>query len=290
MSSRKTTAKKGRLARLQAMVSLEALTKKIVSPKKDDISYDYEETITEEECMQPNEEPSFDETTNTILIEEPYSSIQQSRPSTIKKGRLKKIDQALNPDRYRNEHRRVRTKSCTKNFHCNTCKKSFARAEKLKIHQATHLTREEREAMKQYQCDYCPKKFIDMSKLKVHRDFKHLKQYKHICETCGKPFVNSSELNKHVTFSHGERKPCIICGKNVLNIENHIKEVHESLPKTCEYCGEVLPNQKKLNKHRYMKHPMHEYECQICEKIFSDKFFYKQHMNNRHNIVIEEID
>lgn len=282
--------KQTRAARLRAMVSLETLTKECQTARKPPESQEFEEFLIETEMntsIEQHPEPKNEETEDLspIIVYEPEDPSLST--STIKRGRLKRIDSALNPNLYQKSPS-IKRRGDTLKYKCTVCEKAFVTIAKLESHHQGHLPKEERDALKKFHCEYCPRTFKEQNKLNVHRNFKHLKNYNFICEICGKPFINSSELKRHATLSHAERQPCTICGKQVLNLELHYKDVHENSPKTCGICLEVLPNQKKLNKHRFKYHPFQIFECEICEKTYSERFCYKKHMSKKHGVVIQE--
>lgn len=298
--TRKQKTRNKRAARLKAMVPIEVLTKEyqnIQNSRRAALSHcskEFEDFLCQSDDAQRllSERDKEPGTGNQLINYEKEDATEEPPPPqnpliTIKRGRLKRKDCALNPDLYMKNKSTNKRNDETK-YKCEICEKAFVTVAKLEVHHQCHLPKEEKEALKKYHCEYCARTFKELNKLNTHRNFKHLKEYKHICEICGKPFINSSELKRHATLSHTQKQTCTICGKQVLNIELHFKDVHENSPKTCAICNEVLPNQKKLNKHRYLKHPFQIYECEICEKTYSEKFCYKKHMNEKHDVVIQE--
>uniref|UniRef100_A0A336JX36 CSON003346 protein n=1 Tax=Culicoides sonorensis TaxID=179676 RepID=A0A336JX36_CULSO len=252
------------------------------------------ELITKEYCYVNIEESKFIPTAKQKAevenhdIEHIHVEISQTETysSTFKRGRLKRKAIVNCPNSISNNTLDI--KGALPKFACEICEKSFLTLGKLETHQQCHLPKKEKELLKKHHCEYCSKTFKELNKLNNHRNFKHFKNYKFICETCGKPFINVSELKRHSSKSHNDKLPCTICGKLVLNVDLHYKDVHENSPKTCSICLEVLPNQKKLNKHRYVKHPFQLYECEICGKTYVEKFCYKKHLLEKHGIQISE--
>lgn len=284
-----------RAARLKAMVSLEALTKEYQNSQRAPLSHcskEFEDFLcNSDDAQRLSPERVKDQPDNPLITydeKETATVVPQTPAPTLKRGRLKRKDIVLNPDLYAMKSSSNKRNHGVPKYKCEICEKAFVTVAKLEVHHQCHLPKEEKEALKKYHCEYCPRTFRELNKLNTHRNFKHLKDYKYICEICGKPFINSSELKRHSTLSHAQKQACTICGKQVLNIELHFKDVHENSPKTCGICMEVLPNQKKLNKHRYMKHPFQIYECEICEKTYSEKICYRKHMSEKHGVVIKE--
>lgn len=295
------TKKQKRAARLKAMVPIEILTKEYqisreppltdCSKELEDFLCDSDLTSADPERLSP--EPiseNIKHEISTITFEKVHSieelPDQNTSATTIKRGRLKRKHIAENPDMYNIS--KAKNPDDSPKYICTICEKSFHTVAKLQNHHQIHLPQEEKEALKKFHCEYCPRTFKELYKLNSHKSFKHLKEYKYICEICGRPFINSSELKRHASVSHSQKKPCTICGKQVLNIAIHYKEVHENIPKECAICLKVYPNQKKLNKHRYVKHPFQIFECEICEKTYSERFCYKKHLSEKHGIVIQE--
>ena len=81
----------------------------------------------------------------------------------------------------------------------------------------------------------------------THRKFSQTPNRTFVCDECGDKFKTSNALSEHV------------------------KGVHVNEPSTCEICGKVFPNPRKLQMHQRTHQtkaikPIEEWQCEICNK------------------------
>ena len=104
----------------------------------------------------------------------------------------------------------------------------------------------------------CHKKFRGYNALHKHEK-KHF-IYKYFCPECGKRFQFPSELNAHsATHDDSLKLPC-------------------TYPKCKERCRDKFSLKQHLTTHFKDK----KYRCDDCQKDFTDRGSYKQHMKGKH--------
>jgi len=90
---------------------------------------------------------------------------------------------------------------------------NFARKDKLKQHEAKHVTHP------LYQCGQCAKGFYRKEHLKDHEISKHSKEYPFSCEHCHKGFVHAKDLHRHIRVRHLGSNTSQD-SKSILNVKN----------------------------------------------------------------------
>ena len=154
-------------------------------------------------------------------------------------------------------HQKVHTDSVVT---CQICAKTFSRTDNLK----THVIKCHEENLEQHKCDICEKTFADRQYLKEHMNM-HTGAPRKQCKYCEKDFTDRSNLHRHVKKCHPnpklientqgfimlekspDRNPvqhlkhknpkafncetCDFTSKRKYNLDEHIKNKHESTPK-----------------------------------------------------------
>jgi hypothetical protein len=168
-------------------------------------------------------------------------------------------------------------------FTCIICSKSFNTYLKLQYH--TKIVHESGE----FKCIECDKVFNNQHKLKIHFI---IHQPKVMCTVCGQ-FFNKVRMRSH-RRTHAEKVKCTICGSelkpDVLRI--HMKEVHEEDEQTCEICGSIFGNKRKLVKHIARQHSESKLKCPVawCSYTSARKPFIKLHLDHHRDIEQDEKD
>ena len=180
-----------------------------------------------------------------------------------------------------------------KSFECLECGKKFARAALLRDHRKRHFSEGTNE------CHYCFKKFLSPNKLREHIRV-HTGEAPLLCNICGKGFKRHSNLSEHKRI-HDENRPVkppkelyCHCGKvfkTTRALDWHVEEVHERVPKKCNFCGEVFVHSTSLTRHIRLKHENNfvpdnkksslSAKCPICLQMFY-KTSINKHIRIKH--------
>ena len=197
---------------------------------------------------------------------------------------------------------------------CVQCGKAFAKPGKLSKHQRFHGPHHDDE------CSQCPQNFSRHADYKAHVRLDH-PCWKHKCGWCKEAFEKMGDLKDHIAVVHrGTKKPkvvkkkykpsraqCDLCGKSVINLTQHLMQVHERIDQKlpcphcdlvarnqaalqkhiewfhikdpCPDCGEVLPR-GKMKRHKAQYHDAERrWKCDMCPKSFVAHQSLKDHRN-----------
>ncbi|XP_048002583.1 zinc finger protein OZF-like isoform X2 [Leguminivora glycinivorella] len=111
------------------------------------------------------------------------------------------------------------------------------------------------------------------------------------CPQCDNTFKNRANLKQHLKFVHSSEDDIVECDKcyrtfkSVGHLRSHNHSVHaEEKEVTCEHCGKVFSNKKRLNNHIFYSHPEPEesVNCSVCSKSFKRRYNLKIHMRLVH--------
>ena len=168
-------------------------------------------------------------------------------------------------------------------FHDNKCPRCDQR----------FLTRQEKmdhiKLMKHegWRCGFCSLVFDDENKLTGHKHYCKDKPNKtEVCHICGKD-IGMKKMKRHLEIWHQKEespKTCEHCGivfNNDRRLKEHIASAH-SLKKPCEICGKTMRS-KDTRYHMLAFHtPDHlmPFVCQICKKGFVWKSKLDTHVNS----------
>lgn len=143
-------------------------------------------------------------------------------------------------------------------------------------------------------CTHCARNFKLQKKLEEHINKDHLKIKNLKCTHCDYKTSQSTLLQTHITYNHfddRERQQCNTCGILVVDIKNHIRNVHEK-PRNfvCDVCGYGIHSRNRLRRHMF-KHLSKEtryqtegIQCTICGvKLVGGEKGMKNHMRNIHS-------
>ena len=158
-------------------------------------------------------------------------------------------------------------------YNCDNCSKTFSTAKNLQI----HINCVHEEALKEYICQDCAKAFVHKTQLYKHQHKVHNVTKLHQCDSCGKTFKYPSDLKKHSAVHgikvQGERFKCLICSKSYTakgTLSDHIKQIHEKqIEHQCEICGKNFATAMILRNHINCIHEgLRKFNCRICDKTF----------------------
>ena len=137
------------------------------------------------------------------------------------------------------------------------------------------------------QCSLCPKTYNSLySKMSLskHMKCKH-SSVTHICDTCGKGFQHTSYLKQH-SNTHIDLK-CDKCDYTALkreSLNNHITLTHLGLTFNCNECNKSYSNSMRLKQHISKTHkgPDSIYDCNQCNKSHSNSKCLKHSIRKNH--------
>ncbi|CAG5124837.1 unnamed protein product [Candidula unifasciata] len=122
------------------------------------------------------------------------------------------------------------------------------------------------------------------------------------CDVCGKVFENEDLLEIHMKYhSSDPRVTCIECGKcfaDPFGLKRHLR-IHAGIrPHVCEYCGRGYCDNWSLRKHKSRGCMLHEvkvpadflHPCLQCTRVFSESEFLDEHMNCHNGLLKFECD
>ena len=183
---------------------------------------------------------------------------------------------------------------------CNECGKKFSEYRDLKKHMDSFHAN--------LNCSYCGKIFMNRHKLKSH-EWNHLnretgplkektsskKETSGFCNICGKFMLNVDAHIKQIherIYLKNQELMCKICGlhsKTKNDLEKHMKYSHEATnPEPCPYCGKEV---KRLDIHlkrnkcdlpENERFPKERVKCEQCGKDFSSPHSLSQHIKKIH--------
>ncbi|XP_073812606.1 zinc finger autosomal protein-like [Musca autumnalis] len=185
----------------------------------------------------------------------------------------------------RNLELHVRThEGQSRKYVCDTCQKRFLTSDTLKVHQAIHLSDEE----KKYSCEHCGKRFGHHKLLGHHVRSIHFKMYGHVCDICGEKLRSKEVLERHLLKHKGAPLPsvtCDICGRaftNKYGLKVHKDAQHPKGGKrqfTCDICSKISPTIRSHRSHVKNTHVLgYNFKCTLCEKAFKRQRSFKEHM------------
>ena len=99
------------------------------------------------------------------------------------------------------------------------------------------------------------------------------KTYRYQCKKCGEKYKNSYLLQMHnLTVHENETPKCQFCGKIVISLAAHIKNVHGGKVK-CDLCDILFDTKKRFQTHFKNVHceSKERFPCPLCNKTYKDK-------------------
>lgn len=197
-------------------------------------------------------------------------------------------------------------------FTCGDCGKQFRHLESLRSHSRVHLGL--------FVCNFCEKPFTSASLLNVHihnyhpgvpgvpgvpgqvsdtqaqhssmlidgeNTEKSCRKSPYACELCEKWFQSPSTLQTHMR-THTGTKPykCACCDKEFSqssHLSAHVKIIHLKMREfLCKHCGKALMTNDALKKHVRVHTGERPYNCDFCDKRFTQSSGLYAHMQRAH--------
>lgn len=148
-------------------------------------------------------------------------------------------------------------KSCSNDFLCPSCGKSFLSDEKLRKHfyNVHHISKNS------FECLICKKSFSSKEFLSKHKNQTH-EEVINQCRMCHKTFQTIIEFNKHKRSHNQEEFKCQVCGKIDSKKSNHLRHL-------------LTHNKVKA----------FQFQCVICERQFALKQHLERHQLSHQNNV-----
>ena len=199
--------------------------------------------------------------------------------------------------------------SSEKGFLCGRCPETFVTRTDLRLHLKTSHS--------DHNCPICQEGFVRIEAMEDHMRSKHLglggkckkvvkgrsssrpkskvisqrshrlinKPKEHVCETCGKMFYHKRHFDRHMQrdVHEGIKSQCEKCGKEVANLELHMRTVHLGIKDyKCEECGKEFTNPFSLKAHCMSVHLGKRLKCDECEKEYANSQTLRNHFRSAH--------
>ncbi|XP_055682139.1 zinc finger protein 493-like [Lutzomyia longipalpis] len=163
-------------------------------------------------------------------------------------------------------------------FACQSCPKRFVTAQKLKVHEVSHLPKEEKLI---HPCPHCEKLYGSIQNVEIHIRAVHKNEKPFICEECGKSFVTKGALKEHHISHTDERSfQCSHCPKkykSLPRLKMH-EDVHTSTLYECPTCGVKRNTKHNLKMHMLVHSEEKKFKCKYCGNEFKRIKSFKDHL------------
>lgn len=140
-------------------------------------------------------------------------------------------------------------------------------------------------------CFCCGETAPTLLQLKEHIDRKHLAKRKEVPPNTGD--YSTEEWQKLVD---SKLKQCPVCDKlyqTPRRMRDHLLESHSSVKRySCPYCDELFTTQGRCKRHVKFKHlndnkiRMRKYECNYCQRKYSNKTCLAEHINGHTGVFV----
>ncbi len=171
------------------------------------------------------------------------------------------------------------------------CKYSAKTRQYFRLHQRTHMAKDERP---QFKCDECDKTFLAEDAFNHHKVTKHGVGKAHTCEICGKKFSKPIYLNHHMNWHNGLKpfacthEGCDYHAWSPDQVQKHMRRhvpVNQR-PYKCDHCDKryTTPSQKATHIKLVHEGQLEQMrvQCNLCGEIYSSKNYLKYHMIRAH--------
>lgn len=186
---------------------------------------------------------------------------------------------------------------------CSTCGRKYVSPLSLKEHiLVCDGIRRHYKSKAEFQCDKCGKYYTTQKILNAHKlkcDEDNFKKSEFQCTRCNKFYQSKRALEHHEI--EGCRKNeqvtntmhCKICNQRVntvLELDEHLLSIHNSIVLNCDKCKLPFENKTDLQHHKKSCHPSKKnkpttkFSCEICKKEFTLLKDIKNHCINVHSM------
>ncbi|XP_069363849.1 zinc finger protein 431-like isoform X1 [Maniola hyperantus] len=165
-----------------------------------------------------------------------------------------------------------------RNYVCKECGTGYVTKSRFKVHSKQHNEGS-------FECETCKKVYTTALKLKKHVDLVHKMVKRLKCMKCGERFVNYFKQQKHMVEEHGEARleyKCNFCDKifdRKYLLSTHMKRDHlEERDFKCEICSYTCFAKNDLKYHMIKHNGSRIFECSLCDKSYARKKTLREHM------------
>lgn len=156
--------------------------------------------------------------------------------------------------------------------------------------------REDQEALpednetKEVRCEECGATFSKKANLVRHTKTVHNNVKPFGCTTCGSRFGLKADLQRHQRNIHEKRAFCCrTCGKSYseqeeLDFHNRVAHEKDSRPFECAQCGMRFGRRSSRRRHEQTVHTDKRFNCNLCDKSYSQRFDMIKHGRRAHGI------
>ena len=133
-------------------------------------------------------------------------------------------------------------------------------------------------------CVMCEQSFRRLAKMLNHVDKKHGPKAGPKCEMCEEIFDTYGKMDYHRGILHGSRISFSECGKVFpqSQLQDHMSNAHEVCePISCEICGEIFTNRRKLKIHRKSHDGPRVKYAQVCPNKYKENCFCQLDLPNK---------
>jgi len=133
-------------------------------------------------------------------------------------------------------------------------------------------------------CDYTCK---DTAQLNAHSKI-HL-QKRFTCLSCRRDFGSEKIMKRHSCVSNRQCQICHHIFSDSTRLKYHMK-VHTGANKRyeCEICSKTFTELRSLKEHKVIHDPSRKFNCQHCQKGFSQKNHLRYHLASKHGVSVGE--
>ena len=136
-------------------------------------------------------------------------------------------------------------------------------------------------------CENCNYTCKDTAQLNAHSKI-HL-QKRFTCLSCRRDFGSEKIMKRHSCVSNRQCQICHHIFSDSTRLKYHMK-VHTGANKRyeCEICSKTFTELRSLKEHKVIHDPSRKFNCQHCQKDFSQKNHLRYHLASKHGVSVGE--
>ena len=136
-----------------------------------------------------------------------------------------------------------------------------------------------------FQCKLCP--YVSATKKNTNLHVQRVHDVrKFICEICDKVYGDQSTLERHIRDVHQENRfKCDTCD-NEFQTQHTLKE-HRLTHQFCNICQKTISHLGNFNTHMKIHTGEKNFQCRLCNKIFTRAEVLKRHEIRKFNIFLQ---